>query len=464
MKFLQAIPLLLCATLVAQDRKPVELAPQDVDFSLRASDLALWNSPEFRRRFIDSYIAETDIEPRVTADEREQMLKVLELISGDDMDDAVALLNKYRNAASSAVFDFTLGNIYFQRELLEQAAANYTEAVRKYPKFRRAWKNLGLIHVRREEYAKALPALSRVIELGGGDSVAYGLLGFAYSNTGNDLAAETAFRMATLLDAETMDWKMGLARSLFKQKRYADAASLCGTLIEDEPERTDLWLLQANAYIGLGQPLRAAENFEMVGELGGATRDSLNGLADIYVNEGLFDLAVQAYLGALEKDPRAGIDRPLRATRVMTAQGAFDETVAMLDGIETLRGGELEPGDQKDLLKIRARLAVAQGAGDEEARVLEQIVELDPLDGEALILLGQHSRRSGDLEQAVFYFERAAGIEAFEADAKVRHAQLLVGQRKYPEALALLRRAQDLKPRQHVQDYLEQVEQASKSR
>ena len=63
-----------------------------------------------------------------------------------------------------------------------------------------------------------------------------------------------------------------------------------------------------------------------------------------------------------------------------------------------------------------------------------------------------------------FWFERAAGIEGFEADAKVRHAQLLVGQRRYAEALPLLRRAQAIQPRDNVQEYLEQVERAAQAR
>jgi tetratricopeptide (TPR) repeat protein len=91
-------------------------------------------------------------------------------------------------------------------------------------------------------------------------------------------------------------------------------------------------------------------------------------------------------------------------------------------------------------------------------------VALDPLDGQALILLGQHCGRSGDVEKAVFYYERAEGLEQFEADAKVRHAQLLVGQGNYAEALPLLRRAEELKPREDVRKYLEQVERFAKSR
>jgi hypothetical protein len=45
----------------------------------------------------------------------------------------------------------------------------------------------------------------------------------------------------------------------------------------------------------------------------------------------------------------------------------------------------------------------------------------------------------------------------------VRHAQLLVRERRYDEALPLLRRAQTIKPRENIARYLEQVERVAKA-
>lgn len=466
--------LFYCAFLIMFSGMGICLPPQAVaemailpskTQGMSPSELAIWNDPAFKKQFIESYIAETDIEPRLTVEERDQMQKILGLISSDKMDEAVKLLEKSRNDASSAVFDFTLANIFFQKEDLEQAADIYQAAVKKYPKFRRAWRNLGLIYVRQSQWAQALPALTRVVELGGGDAVTYGLLGFAYSSVDNNLPAESAYRMAILLDPATMDWKMGLARSLFKQQRYAEAVVLCGQLINDHPDQADLWLLQANAYIGLNQPVKAAENYEFVDRLGKSTVESLNMLADIYTNEELFEMAVNAYIRAMEKNPHGKVERAIRAAKVLTARGALKETKRLIENINRIYGTQLGNDDKKDLLKLRARLAVAEGSGDaEEAKLLEQIVALDPLDGEALILLGQQSNRAGNMEKAIFYFERAESLEKYEADAKVRHAQVLIGKGKYDEALPLLRRAQTLKPRDDVQKYLEQVERIAKAR
>lgn len=441
--------------------------------------LAVWNDPAFQKQFAESYMAETEIEPRVTVEERSQMLKVLELISADKLDEAARMIQKEmsRNKAVSAVYDFTLANIYFQladsetiteeakRETLEQAASSYLSAVEKYPKFRRAWRNLALIYVRNGEFEKSLPALTRVVELGGQDAITYGLLGYAYSSVENHLCAESAYRMAILLDPATTDWKMGLARSFFKQQRFAEAVAICRQLISEQPDRADLWLLMANAYIGLNQPLKAAEIFEMVDHLGKSNAESLRMLGDIYINQELYEMAADAYVKSMEKDPQDNVNQPIRSAKLLIARSAFKEGRRLIDHIEKKYGARIDTEARKDLLKLKARLAVAEESTDqEEVRILEEIVTLDPLDGEALILLGQHSGRTGDPEKAFFYYERAASIEAFEADAKIQHAQLLVRQGKYNEALPLLRQAQQINPRDNVQEYLEQVERVAKSR
>jgi tetratricopeptide (TPR) repeat protein len=428
------------------------------------TELRLWNEPGFRRRFAESYLSETEIEPGVSLDEREVMLEVLDLISADKLGDAAELIEDSRTDASSAVFDFTLANIHFQRDEFDQAIGACRLAIDKHPKFRRAWRMIGQIHVRRAEFSEAVPALTRVVELGGTDALSYGMLGFAYLSLGDHVPAESAFRQALLVDPYTMDWKMGLAESLFRQGRYADASSFFGKLIEDNPSRPELWLAQGEAFARLGDTLGAAENFEMVDRLGGSSFDSLVNLGDIYANEELFEMAVDAYSRAIDRDPAAKIDRVLRAAKYLSANGALAETRQLVEKIEAVRADALDLETRKDLLRVRARIAVAEGVGEEEVKILEEIVTLDPLDGDALILLGQHSGRAGDPEQAVFYFERAANIEGFEADAKIRHAQLLVGQGKYQEALPLLRRAQAIQPRETVQEYLEQVERFAQSR
>jgi tetratricopeptide (TPR) repeat protein len=479
-------------------------------------ELDLWSSPEFHRRFTESYIAETDIEPGITPKELEKMLTVKEHIGADEMDEAARILQKEVSRGgkdTNAVFRFTLGNIYFQQDRLPDALTEFRAAVKKHPKFRRAWRNLGIVYVRTEQFAEAVRALTKVVELGGGDALTYGLLGIAYSRTESYVPAESAFRMAVLLDPTTVDWKVGLAQSFLKQRRFAQAASLSENLIAERPDIVKLWEAQANAYIGLNEPLKAAESLEVVTLMGEASADVLNLLGNIYTNEGIADLAVGYYLRALRQDPQAKADSAIRAARVLTSQRAVAEAQELAEAVETLRGDSLDEKERVALLKLRARIAVASGVGTEEhIRILEKILEIAPLDGETLLLLGQHwaraaveagkkadvaeaeAKRAAEAAEeagpeeaaakteaseqagaaaraarekalnksyrAATYFERATDLEGqkgVKADALVYHAQMLVNLGKPEEAVPLLKEAEEIRHRQNVKEYLDNI-------
>ena len=460
--------LLWAGSLAAQ--VPQEPKPAAPDLATEAAVAALFRDPVFQQRFADSYLAETEIEPKVSEDERETLIEVSELLArpveqgGPQAEQAITLLQGAIGKTSTAVFDFTLANLLAQRERMPEAIPVYQRAVDKAPKFRRAWNNLGLAQVRSGDFRGAARSLARVVELGGGNAYTYGLLGISHLKNEDHLAAESAYRLAVLVDPLTLDWRMGLASTLLKQRRHAEAASLFGALITQNPDRADLWLFQANAFVGMNEPRKAAENLELVDRLGKSTVDSLFMLGDIYTNDELVDVAAAAYVRGMAKDEKGTPERALRAARALAARSAHQECARVLDAIDASYTGRLDPVAKKDVLKLRARLSVATGAGDEEAAILQQIVTLDPLDGEALILLGQYHVRKGQPEQAVMQYERAAGIAGFEADAKVRHAQLLVGQGKYQEALPLLKQAQQKKPRDHIQQFLDQVERIAQNK
>ncbi|HEU5182796.1 MAG TPA: tetratricopeptide repeat protein [Candidatus Polarisedimenticolia bacterium] len=424
--------------------------------------LGIWSDPEFQKQFLASFGALSDLEPRINPVEKQQLEKLIPLL-GSDPAAAEKELLKLTTPQSTALFDFTLGNLAFQSGNLEAARTRFTTAVGKFPSFRRAHKNLGLVEVRAGNYEAAVRSLGRVIELGGGDGLTFGLLGHACSAAGQFVSAESAYRNAILLQADTVDWRLGLVQSLLKQQKFAETASLAEELLRKFPERSDLWLIQAGAQVGLGQTRQAAENYEVVRRMGKATMSNLYTLGDLYAHEGLWDMALGAYQEGLEKDPAQAPARPLRNLEMMAQGGATTQARRLLERTEALLGAALEDADRKKLLRLKARLAAADGETAGAAKALEEVVALDPTDGEALLLLGQSYASSGDLERAVFCYERAEGLESTEAEARLRHAKLLVSQARYKEAVPLLKRAQELKPRDDVGRYLEQVDRLARS-
>jgi tetratricopeptide (TPR) repeat protein len=370
-----------------------EAAPDSPE---HAAVLELLRDPDQAHRFAQSWLSESDVEPKVGAPEGEAYQQIVQAIAAEDTALALQLLAAQRGPSGNALFDFMEGNLRYQGEEHELAVAAYREAVLKHPRFRRAWGNLALASARSGDFEGAIEGFSRVVALGGADATTYALLGIAHSNRRDYLAAESAFRMATLLDPASLEWRMGLAECLFKQERFDDAVALCASLLRTQPERAELWLLQANAYARLGRPLDAAENLEVLHGLGRGTAETFNLLGDIYVNERLFELSRDNYASALELAPEAGAARAVRAAGDLAARGALEESRALIERVESAAGASLDEAQRMQVLKLRARIAVASGAGDEQVRILEEIVALDPLDGEALLLLGQHYGRSGD--------------------------------------------------------------------
>lgn len=426
---------------------------------------AVWNDPGFKRAFVAAYGINAEVEPRVSPEDIQLLEKVRPMMAAGDLAGAEALLKSLMKPGASPTLDFTLGSIQFQQDRMDDALANYELAVNKFPTFRRAWRNLGLIHVRASRHEEAIRSFTRMIELGGGDGYAYGLLGFAHSARDDYQPAEASYRSALLLQPENTEWRLGLARCVFKQEKFQDAATLLDALIARFPDKADFWVLQAQTYIGMKQPLRAAETLEMVDRLGKATVETLATLGDLYVQENLTDLAADAYTRAIKVDEQQPFTRPFRSAEMLAGKGAPAAARRVTAQMRETWGERMEDADRRKLLKLEARLSMAEGeSGAQVVAVLEEILTLDPLDGEALMLLGQYYSKANEREKALLLYERAAGIGSLEVDAKTRQAQLLVAMGRYADALPLLRRAQEVKPREAVARYLEQIERLAKSR
>jgi tetratricopeptide (TPR) repeat protein len=425
---------------------------------------AMWADPVFQKQFVGGYGINADIEPRVTPEEV-AILEAVRPLMAENLAEAEATLKEQMQPDCSAILDFTLGGLQFQQDRLVEAQSSFQTAVGKFPSFRRAWRNLGLIHVRAGRYDEGIAAFTRMIELGGADGYVYGLLGFAYGAKQDYQPAEAAYRNALLLQPENTEWRLGLTQCVFRQEKFADAATLLDGLIERYPDKPEFWLLQAQTFLGMDQKLRAAENLEVVDQLGKSTADSLHTLGDVYVNENLMELAAGAYRRAVDVDPEQPLQRPLQAAEVLAARGALPQARQLAAHIREARGAVLEEADRASLLKLDARLSMAEGADSPEtAALLEELVKLNPLDGDALMLLARHHARQNDQDRAILYFERAESLASFEVNARIGHAQALVALGRYGDAVPLLRRAQELRPRDDVARYLEQVERFSKAR
>jgi Flp pilus assembly protein TadD len=423
---------------------------------------SVWNDPDFAKRLIGSYGFASDVEPRMKPEEQATYRDKIVPLLREDQKKAAAELASLAKPEASAVFDFTLGNICFQSEDLTNAVKHFETAIAKFPDYRRAHKNLGFALVRDGKYADAVKPLTRTIALGGGDGKVFGLLGFAFMSTGKNVSAEAAYRQALVFEPENVDFKLGLVKSSIATANYDYALALLDELIKEYPERDSLWSLQANIYIQREQPAKAALSLEMLRRAGKANPQTLYLLGDLYMAQESRDLALGAYLEAIDKDNGANPAKALRAAQILVSRSAWPEAGQMFARIHQASTA-LAGADELKLLKLESKVAMANGSGDQAITTLEQIVQKDPLDGEALLLAGDYYSKNGQKEKAELRYQTAASISGFEAEAFVKHAQLLVQAQKYAQATELLKKAQKMKPRDNVQRYLEKVEQLARN-
>ncbi len=421
------------------------------------------NDPEWQKRFLGSYGFLSGAEPKTPESELALLREVIELMKANPQAAATMLQQRAVEGGTSASLDFLLANLEFQNGNLDRAVTFYQSAIQKFPDFRRAHKNLGLVMVQKGDIQGSLGHLSKAIELGDRDGRTYGLLGYGYIQQEKYLAAEQAYRNAILQQPEVEDWKLGLARSLLATEHYRDAVSLFESLIAENPDDPNLWLLQANAYLGLEEPLEAAVNLEAVRMMGQAQSSSLQLLGDIYMNNGMQEFAKLAYLDVIASDQGASqFSTAYRAADLLVRTRSWREAAEILDAIDKRYAPALGKSDELKVLTLRAKVARAEGRSEEAAGVLESIVQRDGTRGDALLELASYYDEQGQQEKALLMIERAQNLEAFERKALLAHAQIRVRRKEYPAAVDLLRRALQIQDEPRVQRFLARVEEAAR--
>lgn len=429
-------------------------------------DMQFWKKPGyFDEYYKDLNIVDAKI-PSVKSEEQEILIKYNEE-SQINEDRALAYLASAVTPQASSALDFTLGIHYYKKDDIKNAQVYFKRAVQKWPTFQAAHKLLGYCYLQSEDWRNAAASFSRATALGEDDARTFGLLGMIYLNQEKILESESAYKKAIVADPATLDWYKGLASTLINQGKHLELISLFEEMIARAPNaeaEKDFLLLQANSFIALEQSLKAAANYEIVRRMGLGNSDSMGRLGDIYLNENQVELATEAYIESIELDPEQSQDIPVNSANIMVGRGFWKNGRILINTIRKVFGDRLLPENHLQLLRLEAQVAIAQ---QEESSVviayLEEILQLEPDDGQTLLLLAKFSASEKDFEEARKYYEQAVEIEEYKYQALIEYAQMLVPERLYCDAVPLLRDALDIEYSSNVEDFLDRVERACRN-
>ncbi len=110
------------------------------------------------------------------------------------------------------------------------------------------------------------------------------------------------------------------------------------------------------------------------------------------------------------------------------------------------------------MLLLQAEVLKATGKKEMSIKILRGIVEKNPLEGKALIMLGQYAWENKEHIQATLYFERATKTKDWQVPALIEHARMLVSTRDYDQAVRLLQEVQILDPQPRIERYLKSIQ------
>jgi tetratricopeptide (TPR) repeat protein len=444
----------------------------------------LFRDPDFVKDFVGSYGFLADVEPKVSSDEQTLLVTVREMFEKSRFREAEQEIVRFiketeaptdpekQPAEISPALVFVLGNLYFQADRADEARRAFLEAIRRYPRFRRAHTNLAYLYISKSQTDEALPMLQKAIELGENSSRAYGLLGYCHLLKKNALAAENAYRQAYLLDPASRDWKLGLAQTLMAQEKAAEASNLLGSLIEENPNDKQLWLQQTNALLSMDRKDEAAVNLEILRHKNLADEGNLNLLGNLYMDRSEPQLALYAYLAAIDKSTAFDVQRALKSARILVDYGFPEKAEELIAAIESKAGDKISPADRTRLLLTEVRAAQAAGQTDRVGNLLDKLVEINPADGEVLLELARHKdklardeedeeKRKEWVVEARTHYQLAVRSEAVAYPANLAYGQMLVREQRYTEALPVLQAALALKKSDSLEQYVSRVRRAA---
>lgn len=414
-------------------------------------------SPEFKQRFLGTYGMNAAIEPTLTTQDRPLYASIQpHLVNNPEL--AIELAKKGITASSSPAFDFLIGSLYYTLGRYSEASEYLLAALKKFPDFRRAHRNLALLYVQAAQYPDAIRHLLRVVELGGGDGQAYSLLGYAYLMQEKYQSALSAYQMARIFLPDSRDVRKGEAQCLLVTQAYGAAIALFDELLLESPTEQSLWLFQANGYLSQEQLPDAIANLEIAHAVAQPTTASLSLLGDLYLQHEVLTLALKNYQEALHKNPMMRPEQALKPLKYLMQRHHHSLAAAYLTSLDKHLKSDLSPHDRRAKDVLQAQLLIESDQVDAGLIHLENVLEADPLDGDALLLRARVELGRADYEAAQFYFERAAYIPKFQIEGLIGLAQTAVAQARYQVAIEHLQKSQRLQERADVSTYMQSIQ------
>jgi tetratricopeptide (TPR) repeat protein len=341
----------------------------------------------------------------------------------------------------SAAILYVIGHSYFSLQRYLPAETAFRLALQATPNHVRAHESLGMLYLRTERFADARVHLARAVELGRNTAYVHGALGYLDVKTRHYPAAATDFQRALVLAPADRGAQRGLLLALTETREHDKAGALVEQLLRAEPDDRDLWLYRARIALTANERALALASLETALRLGDDSIENRRACFALQMESGNVARAVELLRGLPPRElPFALVDQALGWLANENEWDRFRELLVSVD--RAALGGV----DQSRLLTRRAALALHDGNRRGASSALQEALDLDPANPEALLALGQIYRTDRDYGRAELVLRRASDYGSVREDALVARAEVAIDQENFDGALTQLRTVVEYNP------------------
>jgi len=273
------------------------------------------------------------------------------------------------------------------------------------------------------------------------DAEAFASLGVLLSKEGKYKDAASAYRKALAVNAKLPGIQLNLGLAEFKQGEFEAAIAPFRSALAAEPNNMQARTLLGLSYYGTKRFDEAVKHLEIAARSDATNIQLHQVLAQSCLWAKKYSCALDEFRKIQEQDPDSAASHVLTA-EALDGLGRTTEAIA-----EFQAAAKVAPREPNVHFGI-GYLYWKQHKYDEAKRALEEELAIDSANPQAIAYLGDIAMKQSDPEKALPLLKKAVQLKG---DLRIAHLDmgiLLAGRKEFPEALAALRRAEELDPSQ----------------
>lgn len=354
-------------------------------------------------------------------------------------------------AAQTAAIDqddpvkiFERGQDAHAKKDFKTAIEFYDAAIRLKPEFPEAefQRALALLFSNRKD--EALQGFNRAVELRPDWAFAYARFGSQLTTYLHDARnGEPMLRKAIELEPDNEEALVALADVRAAAGDQNEALGLSRRATSSKQATASTWRKRAFIEVSAGDRIAALASLDRALTLEPNNLGAIDQRAKLLLDLGDKARAIED-IRTLEKAGYGGNLAGALALAQMYARAGRNE-----DALHVLAALPEKDRNAAGVVALRAQLNGDDGSTAEERAALEQLLEREPKNATLLARLGNAYRRIDPLKAQDYYY-RASQLEPNNAKFAIGYAAALIQSRRFPEAIAILRRVLSQAPDEYT--------------